>query len=409
MATLCRNCGSQKLNTFCDLQSAPASNAYLTKDDLSKPEMWYPLRIDVCQTCWLVQTQDFFSPEELFTSDYAYFSSYSTIWLEHARIFAEDSIRKYGLSKDSFVIEIASNDGYLLKNFKDVGIPCLGIEPTSNTATSSRQEGIETLEEFFNIEIAKRVVIDKGHADFVIANNVLAHVPDPKNFIKGIKLILSDEGVASLEFHYLVNLVEQKQFDTIYHEHYSYLSLTSTLSIFEDTGLRIFDIENIPTHGGSLRIWVCHKKSRRVTTKKVEEFLHFEDDLGIRKREYYENFSESIINIKFELLNFLIMARKQNKLVAAYGAAAKGNTLLNYCGIHQELVNFVVDKNPEKVGKFMPGSRIPIVDENWIHTHKPDFIIILPWNLRLEIENQLSYVRQWGCTFVVSIPELQVY
>jgi SAM-dependent methyltransferase len=405
----CRNCGEKLSLTFVDFGSAPPSNAYLTLKTINEPEKWFPLRIKICKSCWLVQTEDYSGANELFTPDYAYFSSFSSTWLAHAKKYVEDVAKRFRLDSKSYVIEVAANDGYLLQYVKEKGIPCLGIEPTNSTATAARENGIDIIEQFFGVNLAKRLAREKKHADLMVANNVLAHVPDINDFVEGFSILLKPNGIATFEFAYLLNLVTQDQFDTMYHEHYSYLSLTSVKSVFEKHGLVIFDVEQLPTQGGSLRVFACKRKTKlHPESSRVKELLSVEENAGINTIKYYAGFQERVDKIKNDFIIFLINEKKNGKKIIGYGAAAKGNTLLNYAGVRKDLILFVVDKNPEKQGKYLPGSRIPIVDESHIRSFKPDYIIIFPWNIKEEIITQLSYVREWGCKFVIAVPGLRI-
>ena len=406
---ICRHCNKPLSRDFVNLGSAPPSNAYLTPDMLSKPEVWYPLRVKYCDQCWLVQTEDFADREVFFNSHYAYFSSVSGSWLEHAKKYAEAMTARFDLSASSMVVEVASNDGYLLRNFQTAGVPCLGIEPTLACANAAREIGIETMVEFFGVELAQKLKKSGYGADLTAANNVLAHVPDINDFVSGFRELLNEQGAATFEFPHLLNLVNLCQFDTIYHEHYSYLSLAAVNTIFAANGLSIFDVEQIPTHGGSLRVFAQRADvGQNEITKNPAEILSAERQAGIFTHEFYAGLQEKSENIKDRLVEFLLEAKTSGKKVAAYGAAAKGNTLLNFSGIRPDLISFVVDKNPHKAGNFMPGSRIAIVSEDAIKREKPDYIIILPWNLSDEISSQLAYAREWGAKFVVAVPELSV-
>jgi SAM-dependent methyltransferase len=394
---------------FLDLGSAPPSNAYLTTDTLHAPEQWFPLRVMVCEQCWLVQTEDFSRADALFAADYAYFSSFSDTWLAHARHYVQSMIARFALGPHSKVVEIAANDGYLLQYVQQAGIPCLGVEPTAGTAGAAREKGLEIIQDFFGEHLA-RTLAAKGHAtDLIAANNVLAHVPDINDFVKGFTALLKPQGAATFEFPHLLRLVEENQFDTVYHEHYSYLSLTTVETIFASQGLQIFDVERLPTHGGSLRVYAQradlgrHERSDRVAT-----LLNAEKAAGMNGVVFYAGLQGEAELVKNDLLRFLIEARHQGLSVAAYGAAAKGNTLLNFAGVRPDLVQYVVDRNPAKQGKFMPGSRIPIVDEAHLRQKRPDRVLILPWNLRDEVMHQLLYIREWGGQFVTAIPKLRI-
>lgn len=405
----CRHCGSEIATRFLDLGSSPPSNAYLNRKELNLPEKWFPLRVLVCSHCWLVQTEDKPLSADLFTSDYAYFSSFSSTWLNHAKKYVEEVVERFKLNNSSYVIEIAANDGYLLQFFKKKNILCLGIEPTTSTANAARKKGINILEEFFSLELSERLDKEGKNADLIIANNVLAHVPDINDFVSGISKLLKKDGIVTFEFPHLFQLVLNNQFDTIYHEHYSYLSLISVKHIFERNNLSIFDIEELSTHGGSLRVFASHKNSNRFEqSKKVTDILSREEKVGMKTIEYYSGFQSQANIVKNEFLLFLLDASRQNKKVIGYGAAAKGNTLLNYAGIRKDLIEFVVDLNPSKTGKFLPGSHIPIVEEDWIKRTHPNYVVIFPWNLKTEITNQLSYIREWDGKFVIAIPKLEI-
>jgi hypothetical protein len=406
----CRHCSTKVVHSLIDLGSSPPSNSYLTQQKLTSPEKWYPLRVLVCSKCFLVQTEDFTEADELFNSEYAYFSSYSKSWLEHAEIYASNMTQKFNLNSNSMVIEIASNDGYLLQFFKKNNIPCIGIEPTRSTADAAKSKGLKVIEKFFGTKLANQMVSDGIKADLTTANNVLAHVPDINDFVKGFSILLKDDGVSTFEFPHLVNLIEENQFDTIYHEHFSYLSLTSVQTIFENNGLSIFDVEKLSTHGGSLRVYAQKNitKSKPIS-KNLNELLIEEKLKGISSLDYYSNFQVKANKVKNNFYKFLIEKSIEGKTVTAYGAAAKGNTLINYAGIKKDLLQFVVDKNPSKQNKFLPGSRIPILEEDILKKTKPDYVIILPWNLKSEIMNQLSYIRNWNGKFVVAIPSLEEF
>jgi SAM-dependent methyltransferase len=394
--------------TFIDLGSAPPSNAYLTERDLQRPERWYSLRILVCSECWLVQTEDYAGAEEIFTDDYAYFSSYSKTWLDHCEKYVVKMAERFRLGPQSLVIELAANDGYLLQYVAARKIPCLGIEPTASTAASARTKGIEIVEKFFGVSLARELASASRHADLMTANNVLAHVPDINDFVSGIAILLKPTGVATFEFPHFLNLVTHNQFDTIYHEHYSYLSLLSVRRIFERNGLSVFDVEELPTHGGSLRIYAQRKDGPHSVGEAVENLLQRELSAGLMSTSYYAGFQARADKAKNDFLSFLLAAKREGQAVAAYGAAAKGNTLLNYAGVRPDLLPYVVDKSPSKQGKFLPGSRIPIVSETRIRQEHPDFVVILPWNIRDEVMTDLSYIRDWGGRFATAIPNLEV-
>ena len=405
----CRFCETKLEHVFIDLGEAPPSNSFLNAAQLDKPESYFPLKIFVCSNCFLVQVDEHKKASEIFDNEYAYFSSYSTSWLAHAKTYTEKMVDRFGISKNSLVVEIASNDGYLLQYFKEKEIHVLGIEPTESTAKVAREKGIESITEFFGEDFAKKLTSENRKADLLLGNNVLAHVPDINDFVKGLKVALKMEGVITMEFPHLVKLIENNQFDTIYHEHFSYFSFTTVCRIFEAHGLVMFDVDEIPTHGGSLRIYAGNKEdTSKSISDKVGELLERENSIGISDLNYYKGFGEKVNGIKKELLQFLLEQKNAGKKVAAYGAAAKGNTLLNYCGIKNDVISFVVDASPHKQGKFLPGSHIPIVAEEEIKKNKPDFIIIFPWNIKEEIINQLNFIREWGGQFVISIPELEI-
>lgn len=405
----CRHCQAELTLPLVDLGAAPPSNAYLTCQTLHAPEKYFPLRVLVCTECWLVQTEDYAGAEELFSADYAYFSSFSTTWLQHAERYVLDMAQRFTLGAQSLVVEVAANDGYLLQYAKAGGIPCLGIEPTASTANAARAKGIEIVEAFFGIELARELVTAGRQADLTAANNVLAHVPDINDFVGGFAILLKADGVATFEFPHLLNLIQQNQFDTIYHEHYSYLSLTAVKTIFAKNGLTVFDVEELPTHGGSLRVYAQRSDTgRRAPDARVTEMLQREATAGMTTPSFYENFQGRSDKVKNDLLAFLLEARRNGKKVAGYGAAAKGNTLLNYAGVRPDLLPYVVDRNPAKQDKYLPGCRIPVVAEEHLKQDKPDYVVILPWNLRDEVVAQLSYIREWGGQFVTAVPGLKV-
>ena len=407
----CRFCKEPLESKFVDLVNCPPSNDFLSFQQLNEPETYYPLTIYVCSKCYLVQVDEYKKATDIFNSEYVYFSSYSKSWVEHARLYVEEMVQRFKFDENSFVIEIASNDGYLLQHFKNKGVPVLGIEPTKNTANVAVLKGIPTITEYFGSDFAVNLKNTKQKGNLLVGNNVLAHVPDINDFVEGLKIALRKSGVITMEFPHLLRLVEDCQFDTIYHEHYSYLSFTTVKKIFESHALEMFDVQETHTHGGSLRIFAKHKKDTgKVISPNVKAMLEKEFQAGITTPEYYQNFQERVDNIKYQALSFLIEQKKEKKKVIAYGAAAKGNTLLNYAGIKgNDLIQFVVDAAPSKQGKFLPGSHIPVYDESKIKETRPDFIIILPWNLKEEIMEQLSYVSEWGCEFVVFIPGLQKF
>jgi SAM-dependent methyltransferase len=386
----CRSCSARLDLIMADLGTAPFSNAYLTVEQLNEPELWYPLRVLVCSNCWLAQTEDFARRDELFSDDYAYFSSYSASWLVHAQEFARRMIHDLDLGSSSFVVEVASNDGYLLKEFVAASISCLGIEPTASTAEASRAIGVPVAQEFFGEDTALRLREQYGQADLIVANNVLAHVPDINDFLRGFAILLAENGLATFEFPHLIKLVTGMQLDTIYHEHFSYLSLTAAVDIFLKNGLEIVKVEELETHGGSLRLFVQLFGGNQKKEESVNRLLDLENNAGVRSTVFYESFFQRCAQMRHEFLDGLLSMKKEGCRIAAYGAAAKGNTLLNYAGVRRDLIEFIVDKNPAKQGKFMPGSRIPIVDESWLQATKPDVVVILPWNLEGEITRQLK-------------------
>lgn len=404
----CRHCAVRLEHTFLDLGFAPPSNAYLEVSDLICPEKYYPLKIKVCTNCWLVQTEDYAKADELFSPDYAYFSSTSTSWLSHAAQYVDKIISRLQLNKNSRIIEVASNDGYLLKNFLIAGIPCLGIEPTASTAAAAEQLGIPVLREFFGEQLGKSLATQDKKADLIIGNNVYAHVPDINDFTRGLKVTIKPGGTVTLEFPHLMRLIEHTQFDTVYHEHFSYLSLYTVQKIFADAGLRVWDVEELSTHGGSLRIYGCHSEDPRRTTIAVNELLEEEARRGLRTLDTYQAFQSRADKVKNDLVAFLIDMKRKGKKIAAYGAAAKGNTLLNYAGIKPDLLPFVYDAAPSKQGKFMPGSHIPIVEPKRLVTSRPEYLLILPWNIAAEVKQQNAWLVEGGTKFVRAVPKLEV-
>lgn len=412
----CRHCGHALHQSFLDLGSAPPSNAYLSASALRAPEVWFPLRLLVCDACWLVQTEDHAGREALFTHDYAYFSSYSSSWLAHARAYVYSATERLGLNADSQVVEVASNDGYLLQYVQAAGIPCYGIEPTASTAAAARAKGLEVMERFFGVALAQELRAQGRSADLIVANNVLAHVPDINDFVAGFAWLLKPTGVATFEFPHLLRMVQGCQFDTAYHEHYSYLSLTAVQRIFAANGLALIDVQELATHGGSLRVWAVHAdvlgQHRQATAQGVQRLQQVqaqEQQAGLEGRAFYETFQPQALRIKRELLTFLLQAQAQGRRVAAYGAAAKGNTLLNFAGVRPDLLPYVVDKNPAKQGQYLPGSRIAIVDEAHLRADRPDMVLLLPWNLREELAQQLAYVRSWGAQLAVAVPQIEIF
>lgn len=405
----CRFCQHQLSLELADLNHAPPSNSFLTREQLNEPEATFPLRVFVCEKCWLTQVDEYKNAEEIFSSDYVYFSSFSTSWLAHARQYVETITERLRLGPDAFVVEVASNDGYLLQYFKEKGVPCLGIEPTGSTAQACRAKGIEVIEDFFGVALASELAAGRRKADLILGNNVFAHVPDINDFVAGLKLALAPGGTITLEFPHLYQLVRQKQFDTIYHEHFSYLSLYTTEQVFRAHGLCVYDVEELPTHGGSLRVYGRHADHNELAVEpSVSRVLQCEAEAGMQTPRFYEGFAEEMVRIKLALLSFLIEQRQAGRKVMGYGAAAKGNTLLNYCGVLKDLLPSVVDLSPHKAGKFLPGVHIPVLDVEEIKRQRPDFLLILPWNLRNEVMSQHAYIREWGGRFVVAIPELQI-
>ena len=405
----CRHCGSELKLPLVDLGSAPPSNAYLTAQTLHAPEKWFPLRVLVCEHCWLVQTEDFAQANELFDAEYAYFSGFSSSWLAHSERYVADMVERFNLTADSHVVEVAANDGYLLQYVKARNIPCTGVEPTASTAAAARVKGIPIVEDFFGMRLTKELVALGKQADLATANNVLAHAPDINDFVAGFATLLKPLGLATFEFPHLLKLIAGNQFDTIYHEHFSYLSLTAVTRIFAANGLSVFDVEEHPTHGGSLRVFAQRSDTGQQTrSARVDELLQREAQAGMLSASYYTDFQAKTDQVKNDFLAFLLEAKRQGKTVAAYGAAAKGNTLMNYAGIRPDLISFVVDRNPAKQGKTMPGSRIPIVDESRLKQEKPDYVIILPWNLKAEVMQQLDYTHNWGGQYVTAVPHLEV-
>lgn len=405
----CRFCQATLHDVFLDLGSAPPSNAFLSADDLNAPETYFPLRLYTCAECHLVQVDEVQKHDALFSSDYAYFSSYSRTWLAHAERFVADAVERLHLGPNNLVMEVASNDGYLLQYVKARGIPCIGVEPTAGTAAVARERGIETLGHFFGERFARDFIATRQQADLVIANNVLAHVPDLNDFVAGIKAVLAPGGTVTVEFPHLLQLVAQHQFDTVYHEHFSYFSFHTAQRIFASHGLRIWDVEELPTHGGSLRLWACHAEATHRETPAVAALLAKESTAGMLAMDYYHGFQPLADGIKNAFLSFLIDCKRNGKQVVGYGAAAKGNTLLNYAGVRPDLLGYVVDASPHKQGRYLPGSRIPVVAESRIGETRPDFVVILPWNLRNEITAQVGYIRDWRAKLVTVIPSLTVH
>ena len=405
----CRHCGTDLSLSLIDLGSAPPSNSYLTQEGMHAPERWYPLRVLVCQECWLVQTEDYAHCAEFFSADYAYFSSFSLTWLQHAERYVEAMVSRFGLGSGSRVVEVASNDGYLLQYVQARQIFALGVEPTASTAQAARAKGQEVIEEFFGVDLAQRLVARGIQADLMAANNVLAHVPDINDFVSGFAILLKPSGVVTFEFPHLLRMIEEIQFDTIYHEHFSYLSLTAVRRICAENGLTVFDVEELPTHGGSLRVFAQRSDTGvHPIEAAVDNILHRESVAGMSSAAFYAGFQKRADALKNDLLDFLLEAARRGKKVVGYGAAAKGNTLLNYAGVRPDLIAYVVDRNPAKQGKWLPGSRIPVVAENRLREDRPDYVVILPWNLKDEVFGQLAYIREWGGRFVTSVPSLRV-
>jgi SAM-dependent methyltransferase len=405
----CRFCGRPLTNTFVDLGMSPLCESFLSREQLDRMEPFYPLTVRVCDACFLVQLSAYVPPEEIFT-EYAYFSSFSTSWLDHARRYTDMITERLRLGSASRVVEIASNDGYLLQYFVQKGIPALGVEPAANVARAAEERGVPTWVGFFGAHSAAELARERGRADLVIGNNVLAQVPDLNDFVEGVRILLQPRGVATFEFPHLLRLIEGNQFDTIYHEHFSYFSFLTAEAIFARHGLRLFDVEELPTHGGSLRIYASLRDNEAAAeSERVGAMRRTEDAAGLRRLERYASFPEQVHRVKRDLLNFLIGQRAAGKTVAGYGAPGKGNTLLNYCGIRTDLLDYTVDLNPHKHGKFLPGTHIPIFPPEKIRETRPDYVFILPWNLKDEIMGQLSYIREWGGRFLVPIPGVREY
>ncbi len=405
---ICRLCSTPLTETFADLGHSPLANNYRDAFQLHTSESYYPLRVYYCTQCFLVQLPNLILPETLFT-DYAYFSSYSDSWLKHCRQYTQMMIERFGLNDSHQVVEIASNDGYLLQYFKQKNIPVLGIEPAQNIVSIAEEKGIPTVSAFFGTATARALLQSHPQADLLIGNNVLAHVPNLHDFVEGCKILLSPNGILTLEFPHLLQLIANTQFDTIYHEHYSYLSLHTVMNLFSRHGLQVFDVEEPATHGGSLRVFAQHADTTpHPVTDRVNAVLQNETNADLQKADAYKHFQNRVYECKYQLLSFLLDTKAAGKTVAAYGAAAKGNTLLNYCGIKHDMLSYVVDRSPYKQGKFLPGSHIPIVNEDRLHETKPDYIIILPWNIKEEIKRQLAYIKTWEGKFVLPIPSLSI-
>jgi hypothetical protein len=403
----CRFDGSELSHVFVDLATAPLSNSFVSEGGLVSAEMYVPLKLYVNPSNWLVQVNDY-SAEAIFGDDYVYYSSYSKSWLQHAESYVGMAIERLGLGRDSMVAEIAANDGYLLRYFHDGGVPCYGVEPSTGPARVARDLGIDMVEEFFGASLARELASTRP-ADLIVANNVLAHVPDVGDFLDGLRILLKPDGVITMEFPHLMELVQYNQFDTIYHEHLFYYSLTAVQHMAQARGLSLFDVERLSTHGGSLRVWLQRSAGCYAVSERVPDLLRTEQDRGMESLDYYLGFQERVDEAKSETLTFLMEARRHGKSIVAYGAAAKGNTFLNYCGIRRDLVDYVVDASPHKIGRYLPGSRLPVVAETHIRETQPDYVLILPWNLQEEIANQLEYIRDWGGAFVVAIPSLRLF
>ena len=407
----CRHCATplhDVNDVFIDLGTAPPSNAFLREADLSRAEMHFPLKVLSCPECRLVQVDELQRHDELFSNDYVYFSSYSSSWLAHARRYVDEVVERLALGASSLVMEVASNDGYLLQYLAQRGIPCVGVEPTASTAQAARAKGIETIAEFFGSDFGRRFASERGRADLILGNNVLAHVPDINDFVAGFRAALAPGGTVTVEFPHLMQLVQQGQFDTVYHEHFSYLSLHTVQRIFAAQGLVVWDVQTLTTHGGSLRVWAQHATNARPVTPAVAALLREEEAAGMRARAFYQGLQSRADGIKDDLLAFLIDQKRAGNTVVAYGAAAKGNTLLNYAGVRPDLLPFVVDASPHKQGRYLPGSRIPVVGEDRLRDARPDYVLVLPWNLRDEIAAQLAYVRAWGGRLVTAVPSLTI-
>ncbi len=409
MSLNCRFCGTALTQSFCDLGMSPLSNANIRPEQMNQMERFYPLHAFVCHSCWLVQLDSFEAPDHIFDEHYTYFSSYSDSWLAHAKAYVEKMSARWQLDADSHVVEIASNDGYLLQYFVARGIPVLGVEPTANTAAVARQKDVPTLEKFFGVATARELAAQGKHADLLLGNNVLAHVPDLNDFVAGMKILLQPHGVITMEFPHLLQLIRNNQFDTIYHEHFSYLSLLTVEKVFAAHGLTLFDVEELPTHGGSLRIYARHDENdTKPLSDAVDALRAKEVAAGLNAPQVYGEFAEQARETKRGLLEFLIAAKRQGKSIVGYGAPAKANTLLNYCGVRSDFIDYTVDRSPHKQGTFLPGTHIPVFHPERIAETKPDYIVILPWNLKEELIGQLAYARQWGAKFVLLIPQVEV-
>lgn len=409
MRSYCRFCGSNLQHRFVDLGMSPLANSYVKPSQLNQMEPFYPLCVYICECCFLVQLPECVSPRDIF-SDYAYFSSYSDGWLQHCRAYTDMIVTRCGLNVESQVVEIGSNDGYLLQYFVQKGIPVVGVEPAANVGEVAIKKGIPTRVKFFGQETACELVAEGRQADLLLGNNVLAHVPDLNDFVRGMKILLKPEGVITMEFPHLMRLMAENQFDTIYHEHFSYFSVITVEKVFAKHGLTVFDVEELPTHGGSLRIYACHTEdASKPIRQRVTDLRAREEAAGFTRLEHYLSFAEKVKETKRKLLTFLIAARGEGKSIAGYGAAAKGNTLLNYCGVRSDMIDYTVDRSPHKQGHFLPGTHIPIYHPDRIKETRPDYLLILPWNIKDEIMEQTAYIRDWGGKFVVPIPEVRVY
>lgn len=405
----CRFCGTRLSRIFVDLGLSPLCQTQIKPEQLNHSEMFYPLRVFLCDECFLVQLDEYVSPDIIFSEDYPYFSSYSDSWVDHARNYVEKMLKEHNIGKNSFVVEIASNDGYLLQHFVAAGVPCLGIEPAEGVANAAREKRIETISRFFGKQTATDVAGNYRKANLVLGNNVLAHVPDLNDFVSGLRELLADDGLITMEFPHLMRLMQENQFDTIYHEHFSYFSFSTVNRVFSKHNLAIFDVEELPSHGGSLRIYAQRSATgKRPVSERAAELLERERSLGFESAEFYTHFEEQVRETKRALLEFLIGVKREGKAIIGYGAPGKGNTLLNYCGVREDFLDYTVDRNPHKQGTFTPGTRIPILDPAVIEETKPDYILILPWNLSREIQASMSHVRKWGCRFVVPIPVVKV-
>jgi hypothetical protein len=405
----CRFCKTELKDVFIDLLNAPASNSFLSLEELNEPEIFFPLKVYTCHNCFLVQLDEYKKSGDIFNNEYVYFSSFSKSWLDHAKKYTEMMVNRFGFNQQSLIVEIASNDGYLLQYFKEKNIPVLGVEPTANTAEVARGKGIESINDFFGTRLAKEMAAKNIKADLLLGNNVLAHVPDIVDFVAGMKMVLNESGIITMEFPHLMQLIDNNQFDTIYHEHFSYISFYTVNQIFKSQDLELFDVDEIPTHGGSIRIYAKHKNDSRPISFNVQALLEKEKQKGMLDSGYYSNFQQKALKVKLDLLNFLIKQKESDKAVVAYGAAAKGNTILNFCGVKNDLIQYVVDANPHKQNKFLPASHIPVVNEDFLKNDRPDYVVILPWNLKGEVSEQLNYIKSWNGKFVTAIPSLEIF